>query len=473
MTLDHLDTLLQKQKYLCGLCYCQLTVDTASADRVNNKIGHIDSNILVSCSKCNTARKGMSLKGFCYKKLLEFNSDRLVRGGKLCKKIIGYDANALYLWALGNEMPCGRLTTIEAYDGIVEDIIADKIFGFLECDILTPDHLKDYFSEMTLILKNTLIDCADEIVIGHHMYKYNEERKQSRAKPARKLIGSYFGEKILIYAPLLKWYISHGLNISKTYCFIKASTHKAFDPFMEAVSNARREGNADKSKAMIAEMMKLVGNSAFGRSGMNNEQAQRGQVAKFDRPTPGLFKEEWRGNAMVSLSSKNYICYLPDDEHKVKVSAKGIQQGRGRNVDVLNPDGFETVRFQDQKKWFDGFKIASHNPNSWQMDLAFWEKRPILTAININSRLGNAKLLLNKTAATVLAALKAFVHLHTVDILASDNGSEFMSYNNEPGDHGTMGKIERFNKTLKQRLTKKNVSQEDYTIAYYRCYRKL
>ncbi|RAW21781.1 hypothetical protein PC110_g21777, partial [Phytophthora cactorum] len=67
------------------------------------------------------------------------------------------------------------------------------------------------------------------------------------------------------------------------------------------------------------------------------------EVAKFDRRTPGLFKEEWRGDAMVSLPSKNYICYLPDEERKVKVSAKGIQQGRGRNVDVLNPGGFETV----------------------------------------------------------------------------------------------------------------------------------
>ncbi|GMF66360.1 unnamed protein product [Phytophthora lilii] len=95
-------------------------------------------------------------------------------------------------------------------------------------------------------------------------------------------------------------------------------------------------------------------------------------------------------------------------------------------------------------------------------------KRPILTAININSRLGYAKLLRNKTTATVLAALKVFVRLHKVDILTSDNGSEFMTlqaqelfkskaiehYNNEPGDHGTMGKIERFNRTLKQRLTK-------------------
>ncbi|KAG3126362.1 hypothetical protein PI124_g22175 [Phytophthora idaei] len=232
MTLEHLDMLLQKQKYLCGLCYSSLSSDTASADRINNKVGHVDGNILISCISCNTARKDISLKGFRYKKPLDFNSDRLVlsigkeeseiyakmkanfaggpsiifnryakrnetkiHDGKLCKKITGYDANALYLWALGNEMPCGRLTTIDAYDGIVDEIQADKIFGFLECDIRTPDHLRQYFSEMTPIFKNVLIDCTDERVIGKHMFDYNQSRGSNRAKPARKLIGSYFGEK--------------------------------------------------------------------------------------------------------------------------------------------------------------------------------------------------------------------------------------------------------------------------------------
>ncbi|KAL8023658.1 hypothetical protein Plhal710r2_c006g0029541 [Plasmopara halstedii] len=66
--------------------------------------------------------------------------------------------------------------------------------------------------------------------------------------------------------------------------------------------------------------------------------------AAFDRRTPGLFKEEWRGNAIVSLSSKNYICYLGDENHKtMKVSAKGIQQGGNRNASVLRPEGFENV----------------------------------------------------------------------------------------------------------------------------------
>ncbi|GMF09065.1 unnamed protein product [Phytophthora lilii] len=262
MTLEHVNTLLQKQKYLCGLCYCQLTADTASADRINNILGNIDGNILVSCVKCNTARKDMSLKGFRYKKLLEFNSDRLVYS-------IDKEENNIYSKMKAN-IAGGPSIIFNRYATRNEtQIRSDKAFGFLECDIRTPEHLKQYFGEMTPIFKNVLIDCTNESVIGKHMFDQNEARKQSRAKPARKLIGSYFGEKILIYTPLLKWYLSHGMEITKTYCFVKASSHKAFAPFMEAVSNARREGDVDKSKAMIAEMMKLVGNSAFGRSGMD------------------------------------------------------------------------------------------------------------------------------------------------------------------------------------------------------------
>ncbi|GMF21503.1 unnamed protein product [Phytophthora lilii] len=127
-----------------------------------------------------------------------------------------------------------------------------------------------------------------------------------------------------------------------------------------------------------------------------------------------------------------------------KITFKNVKDWYSSQIDIQ--------RFQEQKKRFDGFKIAS---NSWQMDLAFWERRPILTAININLRLGYAKLLPNKTAAAVLSGIKTFVRLNTANILTSDNGSEFMNaqaqaifkskaidhFNNEPGDHGTMGKL--------------------------------
>ncbi|GMF22311.1 unnamed protein product [Phytophthora lilii] len=133
-----------------------------------------------------------------------------------------------------------------------------------------------------------------------------------------------------------------------------------------------------------------------------------------------------------------------------------------------------------QKDCYDDFRIASNNPNSWQMDLAFWKdirgQRPqdggkaphqsVLTAININFRLNFAKLLKNKRADTVLNGIKELISEEKVEVLTTDNGKEFLNrkattylksknmtqYNNDPGDHTTMGKIERFNRTLKMRL---------------------
>ncbi|TYZ65581.1 hypothetical protein PybrP1_000619 [[Pythium] brassicae (nom. inval.)] len=499
LTIGHLNTLLCNQSYSCGHCGCPLNEENASADRINNFKGHINGNIIMSCTPCNVQRKRMSVEDFQSLKTVEHNKDKLVHsideeqseifhkmreniaggpsiifkryaesfktpirnGPKMCEKVIGYDANALYLWCLGNQMPCGRLEMEDVYDGIVDDIMTDKKFGFLECDIETPEHLKTHFSEMTPIFKNTLIDCNDSSIIGDHMFDYNQAKETGRAKPAKKLIGSYKGDKILIYTPLLKWYIDHGLVITKTYSFIKANPHRAFKEFMDKVSDARRAGDVDKSKAMVAEMMKLIGNSAFGRSGMDKRKHKQvmyvsgdekiksiteknnfngfdelnesyevsmnkriiklnnpihlsiaiyqlaklrmlefyydcidkyiprecfellemdtdsnyfafsdahpfenlvkselkdhfeahknewfprdGEYAKYDRRTAGLFKEEWRGDGMVSLSSKNYICYLPDAGNKQKCSAKGVQQSGGKNADILNPESFKRI----------------------------------------------------------------------------------------------------------------------------------
>lgn len=66
----------------------------------------------------------------------------------------------------------------------------------------------------------------------------------------------------------------------------------------------------------------------------------------------------------------------------------------------------------------------------------------------------------------MLTALKEFLSTHKVTELTTDNGTEFLSataqklfedsnveyFNNEAGDHNKMSKIERFNRTIKQRL---------------------
>ena len=89
----------------------------------------------------------------------------------------------------------------------------DKIFGMVLCDIKTPKHLKPNFSEFCPIFKNVDVGRED---IDDLMEKFAVDNNLL-PKPQKMLIGSYFADKILLITPLLKWYINHGLEVTKIY----------------------------------------------------------------------------------------------------------------------------------------------------------------------------------------------------------------------------------------------------------------
>ena len=95
--------------------------------------------------------------------------------------------------------PCEKYRRLN--EGQLINIIKRGVlFGFVECDIKVPDHLRSHFEEMTLIFKNTEVQLKD---IGKFMEKFVHDHKINQA-PRRLLIGSYFGEKICLATPLVK-----------------------------------------------------------------------------------------------------------------------------------------------------------------------------------------------------------------------------------------------------------------------------
>ena len=124
---------------------------------------------------------------------------------------------------------------------------------------------------MSPIFKNIAIDSSKKDVIGEHMFNYCQSNKIPLHK-SKKLIGSMFGEKILLYTPLLKWYLEHGLIVTKFYEAIEYNKNVCFKELGEDISDARRAGDVDKSMEIIAETMKLIGNSLYGRCVMNKEK---------------------------------------------------------------------------------------------------------------------------------------------------------------------------------------------------------
>ena len=76
--------------------------------------------------------------------------------------------------------------------------------------------------------------------------------------------------EILLYSPLSKWYL--GLVITKFHCAIVYTPECALKKISDEVSDARRAGDIDKAYELIAETMKLFGNSAYGKTVNNKEK---------------------------------------------------------------------------------------------------------------------------------------------------------------------------------------------------------
>ena len=69
----------------------------------------------------------------------------------------------------------------------------------------------------------------------------------------KKLLGVLKAQKVLLYAPLLKWYHEHGLEITAVHRTIDCIPRKIFNGFVQEVANMRRKGDVKAEKALLAE----------------------------------------------------------------------------------------------------------------------------------------------------------------------------------------------------------------------------
>ena len=148
---------------------------------------------------------------------------------------------------------------------IITAVVDGTLFGMVECDLHVPEHLQDHFAEMQPIFKNATVTRDD---IGPFMRQYAVDH-DIMSTPRRMLVGSYRGDKILLTTPLLQWYLAHGLVVDRVYQIVSYEPNPCFQRFGESVSAARRAGDADTDRAIIGDTMKLLGNSAYGKTVTN------------------------------------------------------------------------------------------------------------------------------------------------------------------------------------------------------------
>lgn len=170
-------------------------------------------------------------------------------------------------------------------NAIIKAIENETLFGAIYCDIevpatwdeqsghsgfwhsLTP---QEYFAEMSPIF------CVSDIYpddFGVHMTQFCNDANFKPNK-RRLLVGGLKANRIMLSTSLVKWYLAHGLKISKIYRVVQFTPRKCFASFVEKGTAMRRLGDSCPDKKILAEKYKLQINSLFG-SFLRNKEKER------------------------------------------------------------------------------------------------------------------------------------------------------------------------------------------------------
>ena len=167
---------------------------------------------------------------------------------------------------------------------LLQRTIDGRLFGYLQCDIEVPEHLRDYFSNFPPVFKNTVVSRND---IGDLMKEY-AEKEGIMSQPKRMLISSFLLTNGTIIIPLLLFYLKLGLVCKMIHRFVQYTPRNCYDNFVQSAMDARRQGDENANSSVVAEIMKLLANSSYAYQIMDRS---RHTVTKYlnDEKTNSAF----------------------------------------------------------------------------------------------------------------------------------------------------------------------------------------
>ena len=166
---------------------------------------------------------------------------------------------------------------------LIEKIKRGELFGVVDCRLEVPEEMYPYFEDFPPIFKNCEVGRDD---IGDHMKEF-AERNKLLSRPRKMLISSFKLERGPVITPLLLFYLEKGVILKDVFWFLQYTPRRCFETFVQNVVDARREGDQNRESTVVAETMKLIGNSSYGyqimdRSRHTNTKYVKGsQVDKF------------------------------------------------------------------------------------------------------------------------------------------------------------------------------------------------
>ena len=180
----------------------------------------------------------------------------------------------------------------------------------------------------------------------------------------KKLVGALSAQGLLVYDPLLLWYVNHRAVITKVYRTIDYQPAKIFPWFVMQVTEARRRGHVYKSKALLAEVFKLLGNSAYF-----SDLDEIGQAYELESRKPRIMitRPFQVGIALDQLAKLRMLEFYYDflDRYFDRRDFELIQMDTDSNYMPISAESLEDIVRPELKAEFEAQKKCWPAWNRW------------------------------------------------------------------------------------------------------------
>ena len=130
----------------------------------------------------------------------------------------------------------GRILETDTQETLLNAILNDEVFGFVRCDIETPNDLIESFGEFLFPPLFCRMQITPDMISDYMRERIIEE---NREKYPTTIVQRFNAKDIYLMTPLVKFYASRGMKVSNITKFEQYIGGKAFDSFVETCYEER------------------------------------------------------------------------------------------------------------------------------------------------------------------------------------------------------------------------------------------
>ena len=187
-------------------------------------------------------------------------------------------------------------------------ILTDQLFGFVECDLSSPDWLIKKYESLNFppIIRREHIT---EDMLGSYMKaRLDDLGRKIPKKGIETVVNSYHCEKTMFFTPMLKWLLELGLQMTGVHDIIQYEPSHCFSKFIDSCVSGRIKATSEKND-LQAQSFKICMNSSYGKLCENVEKYSNTSISRFEN-----MRKEW-------INPRARISQLTD-ENVFEINAK-------------------------------------------------------------------------------------------------------------------------------------------------------